>query len=77
MSTSDLPILNGRPRHILEELCREHGITLELLEQLLEIQRTNLGRGRQLGIGQEFSAALSEFLDADGDEPGGLAVASR
>lgn len=50
-------------RTILEALCNEHGITVDLIEQLINIQRDNLGRGRQIGITQEFSAAISEYLE--------------
>lgn len=60
----DLPLLNDKnARDILEGLCQEHNITLALLEHLLDIQRDNLGRGRQIGISQEFSAAISEFIE--------------
>lgn len=60
----DLPLLSdSNARKIIEELCAEHLITIDLIERLLEIQRDNLGRGRQIGISQEFSAAVSEFIE--------------
>lgn len=65
MSRRTLPILSdARSRQILKTLCRDHGLTLDLLAQLIEIQRENLGRGRQIGITQDFSATIAEFLDA-------------
>lgn len=61
----DLPLFEDETaRSILEELCKEHRVSLELLEQLLSIQRANLGRGKQIGISQEFSAAISEFIES-------------
>jgi hypothetical protein len=60
----DLPLLNDRKaRAILQNLCSDHGITIDLLETLLSIQRDHLGKGKQIGISQEFSAALSDFLE--------------
>lgn len=60
----ELPLLKDRDaKKIFENLCQEHGVTVELIEGLIDIQRDNLGRGRQIGITQEFSALLSEFID--------------
>ncbi len=64
MTRRSLPLLSDRKaRNILEKLCKEHNISLDLLCKLIEIQRDNLGRGRQLGISQEFSAAISDFIE--------------
>lgn len=59
-----LPLLeDAKARSILEALCKEHGVHLPLMKKLIEIQRDNLGRGKQIGITQEFSAALGDFID--------------
>jgi hypothetical protein len=60
----DLPLLTDhQAREILSDLCLQRGISVELVENLIEIQRDNLGKGRQRGISQEFSAAIADFLD--------------
>lgn len=64
MSRRSLPLLTDKKaRDVLKNLCKEHNITLELLHNLIEIQRDNLGRGRQFGITQEFSAVISDFIE--------------
>lgn len=68
MARRALPIISDpQSKAILKALCREHGLTLDLLTQLVEIQRENLGRGRQIGISQDFSAALAEFLESQAE----------
>ena len=63
----DLPLLaDAQAKNILAELCLQRGISVELVESLIEIQRDNLGKGRQRGISQEFSAAIAAFLDGQG-----------
>ncbi|WFS63396.1 hypothetical protein LF599_04325 [Pseudodesulfovibrio thermohalotolerans] len=63
-SRRELPLLKDKKaKRIFEELCQQHGVTVELIEGLIDIQRDNLGRGRQIGITQEFSALFSEFID--------------
>jgi len=51
-------------KKILKDLCKTHHLSVELLTAMLNIQRDNLGRGRQMGITQEFSAEIAEFLDS-------------
>lgn len=64
MTRRSLPLLGDRKaRNILQKLCQEHNISLDLLRNLIEIQRDNLGRGKQIGITQEFSAAISDFIE--------------
>lgn len=64
MTRRSLPLLAERKaKDVLQGLCQEHNISLDLLRTLIEIQRDNLGRGRQLGISQEFSAAISDFIE--------------
>ncbi len=69
MGRRSLPILNDQQsRQVLRELCKKHNLALSLVTELIEIQRSNLGRGRQIGISQEFNAALAEFLDSQGGD---------
>lgn len=65
MAKRVLPFMaDDQARRIVRDLCKHHGISIELLNQMVEIQRENLGRGRQIGISQDFSAAIADFLDA-------------
>ena len=42
----DLPLLaDAQAKNILAELCLQRGISVELVESLIEIQRDNLGKG--------------------------------
>lgn len=64
MNRRNLPLLSEpNARKGLISACREHGISIRLLESLIEIQREHLGRARKLGITEEFSAAIAEFID--------------
>lgn len=64
MAKRTLPILaDPQAKKILKSLCVEHNVSLELFTQMVEIQRENLGRGKQIGITQDFSAAIAEFID--------------
>lgn len=67
MAKRKLPIIDdAESRKILRDLCKTHNLSLDLVVEMVEIQRDNLGRGRQLGITQEFSAAIAEFLEKQG-----------
>jgi hypothetical protein len=64
-----LPLLeDSSAREVVKNVCADHLIDLRLLEDLIGIQRDNLGRGRQMGITQEFSAAISDFLERQGED---------
>jgi hypothetical protein len=64
MAKRTLPILaDPQSKKILKALCQQHRVSIDLFTQMLEIQRENLGRGKQIGITQDFSAAIAEFLD--------------
>ena len=64
MAKRTLPILaDPQAKKILKNLCLEHNVSLELFTQMVEIQRENLGRGKQIGITQDFSAAIAKFID--------------
>jgi hypothetical protein len=47
----------------LEAACKKHGVPLQLVKELLNIQRENAGRGRQTGITDEFDTCLGGFLE--------------
>lgn len=65
MAKRTLPILSDpQAKKILKALCAQHNVSLDLFAQMVEIQRENLGRGKQIGITQDFSAAIAEFLDS-------------
>ena len=65
MAKRTLPILSDPDaKKILKRLCKDHSLSMELLSQMIEIQRDNLGRGKQIGITQDFSAALADFLES-------------
>ena len=65
MARRSLPILSApESRQVLKDLCRKHSLSLPLVTELIEIQRNNLGRGKQIGISQEFNAVIAEFLDS-------------
>ena len=69
MAKRTLPMLSDvKAKKILKGLCAEHNVSLELFTQMVEIQRDNLGRGRQIGISQDFSAVIAEFLESSRSE---------
>lgn len=64
MAKRTLPILSDpQAKKILKSLCNDHNLSMQLLTEMIEIQRDNLGKGRQIGITQDFSAALADFLE--------------
>ncbi len=64
MAKRTLPVLaDPQAKKVLKGLCLKHNVSLELFIQMLDIQRENLGRGRQIGITQDFSAAIADFID--------------
>ena len=70
MRKRELPLLEvEKARVILHQLCQEHGVSVSLIRNLIDIQRDNLGPGRQMGITQEFSAAISEFIEESAEGP--------
>ena len=65
MARRVLPLLaDPKAKEILKRLATEHGVSMNLLSQLIEIQRENLGRARQFGITADFSAAIADFLES-------------
>ncbi len=67
MPPRNLPLLDDpEAKRILRDLCKEHDLSLDLLVKMLTIQRAHLGRGRQMGITQDFSAEIADFLESRG-----------
>lgn len=65
MPRKNLPMLaDPEAKKILRDLCKTHDLSMALLESMLNIQRDNLGRGRQVGITQDFSAEIADFLES-------------
>lgn len=65
MKPKDLPLFRNREaKRVLADACREQGVSIDLLQQLLEIERTYSGKGNSLGITAEFEAAIADFLDS-------------
>lgn len=63
MRTKRLPIFcQSDARRIVDESCKEHGIQISLLEDLVELERENIGRARRDGINDELDAILGEHL---------------
>lgn len=68
MAKRKLPILSeAKSRAVIRAICKRHGVSIELLQQMVEIQREHLGRGKQIGISQDFSAAIADFLEEGGN----------
>ncbi len=69
MKPKDLPLFRDKAaRAALEESCKKHGVSLSLLQQLLNIQREYAGSGRQAGITGEFDSALGDFVERADEE---------
>ena len=67
MKTKELPIFQSTDaRRVLREACEKHGVTPELLRDLIRLQRKYTGE-RQLGISSEFDSILGEFIEENGD----------
>lgn len=64
MKPKDLPLFRDKQaRAVLDDACKRHGVSLALLQRLLEIQRQFAGSGRQTGITSEFDSAIIDFLE--------------
>lgn len=65
-SGATVPLLEGADaRAVLERLCREHEISLELLVSLLNEASDHLGKGRASGITDNFTTIIDRFLMED------------
>ena len=70
MKPQDLPLFRDKKsRAVLEEACRKHGVTLTLLQDLLEIERKYSGMGVSIGISDDFDTCIGDFLEAGRGTP--------
>jgi hypothetical protein len=66
MKPKDLPLFRDEgAKKLVGQICTKHGIKQSLLQNLLEIQRSYAGSGRQKGISDDFGTALSEYLESE------------
>ena len=67
MKQREIPLFRNRDaRKVLEEACRRQNVSMQLLRDLLEVQRSYAGSARQAGITSEFDQQFDAFLD-DGE----------
>lgn len=69
MRRKELPIFRGDAKKLVEQSCARHGVTIALLQDLMNVQRDYLGSGRQMGISEEFESQISSYIDESGGEP--------
>lgn len=50
---------------LLGEICRQHGVPLALLNQLLELERDLLGMGRRHGLNEKIGEILEHAVTRD------------
>lgn len=71
MKPKDLPLFRNKDaKKALEETCSKHGVSIDLLQQLLEVQRKYAGSGRALGISAEYESCIADFLDLTNERVG-------
>jgi len=58
----DLPLWSdNEAREVMEKLCEKHNVPVDVLTELVAIQRHNQDRGRAFGIYDAFSEVLSRM----------------
>jgi hypothetical protein len=63
MKPKDLPVFRDvDAKKVLKAACARHGITFELLQNLLEAQRDYAGAGRAVGISEKFEGHLTDHI---------------
>ena len=63
MRAKRLPIFcQSDARRVVEDACNEHGISPNLLEELVELERDHVGMARREGITDGLDAILGEHL---------------
>lgn len=68
MKAKKLPIFQSPDaRRVLNDACARHGVTLKLLQELIDVQRDYMGSGRREGITTDLDATLGEYIDVNGD----------
>lgn len=60
--TADLPLWDDEQAYaLLCELCQKHGVPLDVLRELVAIERRNQHRERARGIYEELDAAFERM----------------
>lgn len=58
----DLPLWSdNEAREVMVKLCEKHNVPVDVLTELVAIQRRSQDRGKALGIYDAFSEALSRM----------------
>jgi hypothetical protein len=64
MKAKKLPIFQqADAKQVLSEACKRRSLTLKLLEQLIDLQRTYIGSGRREGVNGDVDSILGDHLD--------------
>lgn len=56
----------AKDRALLEEVCREHDVPIELVEQLLQIEKDKSGLMRRNNLFKDIDMALKNYLKRQG-----------
>ena len=54
----------AKDHQLLEEICREQGVPVELVEQLLQIEKDNSGLMRRNNLFKDIDMALKKLFEA-------------
>lgn len=69
MKRKELPLFHNAPaKKVLAEACKANGITLELLRELIEVQRGFAGSARQTGITSALDTCLTAFVEHEQED---------
>jgi len=58
----------AKDRALLEEICQEQGVPVELVEQLLQIEKDKSGLMRRNNLFKDIDMALKNYLKRQDDE---------
>ena len=58
----------AKDRKLLEEICEEQGVPVELVEQLLQIEKDKSGLMRRNNLFKDIDMALKNYLKRQDDE---------
>lgn len=59
---NDLPLWSDNDAYsVLEELCATHQVPIDVLKELVAIERQHQHRGRAHGITEEFDSAFEQM----------------
>ncbi len=58
----------AKDRKLLEEICQEQGVPVELVEQLLQIEKDKSGLMRRNNLFKDIDMALKNYLKRQEDE---------